>query len=163
MTNYIILILLLIRPTHDFHTSWMNITYDEETKEFNSTWHTDTEHLESCLSAFSSKEIHLDKQLTAAQKKIIEDYLIEYFSVSINGKKKNLTVGTIEVNFAETFIHLNPVKHKKKISEITINNHLLIKQFPNQKNMIQINYEGSKYSMLLNNKKTSDSIFFDDK
>ena len=33
MINYIILILLLIRPTHDFHTSWMNITYDEETKE----------------------------------------------------------------------------------------------------------------------------------
>ena len=163
MINYIILILVLIRPTHDFHTSWMNITHNDKTKAFNSSWHTDTEHLESCLSVFSDKEIHLDNQLTTAQKKIIENYLIEHFSISIDGKKKNLNVGTIEVNFAETFIHLNPIKHQKKISNITIDNRLLIRQFPNQKNMVQINYEGSKYSMLLNNKKTSDSIFFNDK
>ena len=163
MINYIILILLLIQPTHDFHTSWMNITYDEGTKAFNSSWQTDTEHLESCLSVFSSKEIHLDDQITATQKKIIKDYLIENFSISIDGKKKDITIGSIEVNFAETFIHLNPIKHRKKISSIAIDNRLLIKQFPNQKNMVQINYEGSKYSILLNNHKTSDSILLNDK
>ena len=81
----------------------------------------------------------------------------------IDEKNKNLTVSAIEVNFAETFIHLNPKKHQKKVSSIAIENHLLIKQFPNQKNMVQINYEGLKYSMLLNGKKTSGTIFFDDK
>lgn len=163
MINYIVLILLLIRPTHDFHTSWMNITYEEKTKTFNASWQTDTEHLEACLSVFSSKEIHLDSKITAEQKIIIEDYLHENFSMSIDEKNKNLTVSAIEVNFAETFIHLNPIKYQKKVSSIAIENLLLVKQFPNQKNMVQINYEGLKYSMLLNGKKTSGTIFFDDK
>ena len=163
MINYIVLLLLLIRPTHDFHTSWMNITYEEKTKTFNASLHTDTEHLEACLSVFSSKEIHLDSKITAEQKIIIEDYLNENFSMSIDEKNKNLTVSAIEVNFAETFIHLNPIKHQKKVSSIAIENLLLVKQFPNQKNMVQINYEGLKYSMLLNGKKTSSTIFFDDK
>jgi hypothetical protein len=112
---------------------------------------------------FSSKEIHLDSKITAEQKIIIEDYLNEKFSMSIDEKNKNLTVSAIEVNFAETFIHLNPIKHQKKVSSIAIENLLLVKQFPNQKNMVQINYEGLKYSMLLNGKKTSGTIFFDDK
>ncbi len=162
MINYIVLLLLLIRPTHDFHTSWMNITYEDKTKTFNASWHTDTEHLEACLSVFSSKAIHLDSKITAEQKIIIKDYLNENFSMSIDEKNKNLTVSAIEVNFAETFIHLNPIKHQKKISSIAIDNRLLIKQFPNQKNMVQINYEGSKYSLLLNNHKTSDFILLND-
>jgi hypothetical protein len=71
-----------------------------------------------------------------------------------------MTVATVEVNFAETFIHISPQKHKKKISTITVKNKLLVEQFPNQKNMVQINYEGKKYSMLMNSQKTEDSIYF---
>ena len=160
MINYIVLILFLFRPTHDFHTSWLNITYDKVKKEFNSSWHTDTEHLEAVLSSFSSNEVHLETNLTDDQKRLLQDYLSANYSISINGKKSAITVATVEVNFAETFIHLSPQKHKKKISTITVKNQLLVEQFPNQKNMVQINYEGKKYSMLMNSQKTEGSIYF---
>ena len=160
MINYIVLILFLFRQTNDFHTSWMNITYDEVKKEFNSSWHTDTEHLEAVLSSFSSNEVHLETNLTDDQKRLLQDYLSANYSMSINGHKSEISIATAEINFAETFIHLNPIKYKKYISSITIKNHLLVEQFPNQKNMIQINYEGKKYSMLMNSQKTEDSIYF---
>jgi hypothetical protein len=138
----------------------MNITYDEVKKEFNSTWHTDTEHLEAVLTAFSSNKVHLETNLTDDQKRLLDNYLNANYSISINGKKSVMTVATVEVNFAETFIHISPQKHKKKISTITVKNKLLVEQFPNQKNMVQINYEGKKYSMLMNSQKTEDSIYF---
>ena len=51
MINLILSIVLLLSPTHDFHTSWMNMTYDEKSKEFDITWRTDTEHLEGAIQA----------------------------------------------------------------------------------------------------------------
>ena len=116
--------------------------------------------MEAVLSAFSSKEVHLETNLTDDQKRLLQDYLSANYSMSINSHKSEISIATAEINFAETFINLNTIKYKKYISSITIKNHLLVEEFPNQKNMIQINYEGKKYSMLMNSQKTEDSIYF---
>jgi hypothetical protein len=158
MFYQLILLIFSLIPNHDFHTSWINLTYQEKNKEIKAMWHTDTEHLESALSSFSNIEIRFESTVTDAQKKIITDYLNAHYSLKINQKPCLISVATIEVNFAEIFIHFGPIKQRSKIKSITVTNSLLTEKFPNQKNMVQVNYLGNKYSMLFNITKTKDRI-----
>lgn len=148
----------LVAPTHDFHTSWMNFTYDEKNKVFEGEWRTDTEHLEGVLNAFSNKEIHLENSSVEQHIELINNYINKNCRLQINQLNKALQVDIVEVNFAETVVHFKPIKQRKKMKSIQMTNTLLIAQFPNQKNMVQINYKGTMNSMLFDGVNTNSSL-----
>ena len=52
MLNFIITLFLIFAPNHDFHTSWMNMTYNEESKEFEES--EESEEFENGLGPNSS-------------------------------------------------------------------------------------------------------------
>ncbi len=144
----LLLSLLTLLPTHDFHTSWMNFTYNEKQKEFDITWRTDTEHLEGVLTAFANEEIHLENRTVEQHIDLIDRYINKHCKIKMNGKHRPLVIAIVEVNFAETVVHFSPIKQRKKLRKIEVTNTLLISQFPNQKNMVQLNYKGKIQSML---------------
>ena len=156
--DIILLFVYLFAPSHDFHTSWMNMTYNEDKKEFSCTWRTDTEHLEGVLSAFSDGEIHLESSTIDTHKDLIDRYIKKKSRLQFNGKNQVLTVDVIEVNFSETIIHLKPLKCARKLKSVAMENNMLIDKFPNQQNMIQVNYKGKMYSMLLSGIKTYEMV-----
>ncbi len=159
MINLILSILLsILAPQHDFHTSWMNMTYNEDKKVFETTWRTDTEHLEGVLTAYGKKDIHLEDHTIPQHKALISKYLSDHTNLSFNGNNQKLRIEIIEVTFAETIIHFYPIKCRRKLKTVSMHNTLLQKQFPNQKNMVQINYKGKMYSMLLGGTKLYDEI-----
>jgi hypothetical protein len=158
MLNFILALILLLAPQHDFHTSWMNMTYDEDSKSFETTWRTDTEHFEGVLTAFEGKEINLEIALINSHKELINKYINSNVDLQINSKGQELEVHLIEVTFAETIVHFTPIKHRNKIKTISMSNSLLQARFPNQKNMVQINYCGKMYSMLLGGSKLFDEV-----
>ncbi len=134
------------------------MTYNEDNKEFECTWRTDTEHLEGVLTAFSEEEIHLESSTIDNHKELINKYIKKNSSLQFNGKNQSLKVAIIEVNFSEAIIHFAPLKCSQKLKTVAMQNTLLIDKFPNQQNMIQINYKGKMYSMLLGAAKTYDII-----
>jgi hypothetical protein len=157
MLNYLFLsILSLLAPTHDFHTSWMNMTYDEKNKEFEITWRTDTEHLEGAIQAHlkNSKFILTDSTSSS----VLTAYINDNVNLNFNGKNQNLRVDIVESTFAETIIHFKPIKCRRKLKTVSMENSLLQAQFPNQKNMVQINYKGEMYSMLLGGVKVYEEV-----
>ena len=83
--------------------------------------------------------------------------------MKFNGKKQRLLVSIVEVNFSETTIHFKPLDCTRKLKEVTMQNDMLVAQFPNQKNMVQVNYKGEMFSMLFSAMKTFNSISIDDK
>ena len=147
MLNLILPFLLTLAPQHDFHTSWMNMTYNEKNKEFDITWRTDTEHLEGAIQAHlkNSKFILTDSTSSS----VLTAYIDDNVNLNFNGKNQNLRVDIVESTFAETIIHFKPIKCRRKLKTVSMENSLLQAQFPNQKNMVQINYKGEMYSMLL--------------
>lgn len=161
MFYFISFLFFTLIPQHDFHTSWFNFTYDEQIKAFEVSWQTDTEHLEGALTAFSSSEVQLDPDASPTQIQLLEDYINTHFNLTIDQKKHRLFIREIEVNFAETFIHFEALKHKKRRPILQLENTLLIQQFPNQRNMVQVNYMGLKYSMLFSRQKIRDNIVLD--
>ncbi|MBT6235569.1 hypothetical protein N9J89_00430 [Bacteroidia bacterium] len=152
MINFLLTFVSIIAPLHDFHTSWMNMTYDEGAKAFDVTWRTDTEHLEGAIQARTNNpEFTLD-EITEVPKGLVL-YLNENVTLDLNGKKQALTIDFIESTFAETVVHFKPIKYRRKLKSMEMKNTLLLKAFPNQKNMLQLNYEGKSYSMLFSSMK----------
>jgi hypothetical protein len=156
MINLILSILFTLAPQHDFHTSWMNMTYDEKNKEFEITWRTDTEHLEGAIQAHlkNSKFILTDSTSSS----VLSAYIDDNVNLNFNGKNQNLRVDIVESTFAETIIHFKPIKCRRKLKTVSMENSLLQAQFPNQKNMVQINYKGEMYSMLLGGVKVYEEV-----
>ena len=156
MINLILSILFTLTPQHDFHTSWMNMTYDEKNKEFDITWRTDTEHLEGAIQAHlkNSKFILTDSTSSS----VLRTYINDNVNLNFNGKNQNLRVDIVESTFAETIIHFKPIKCRRKLKTVSMENSLLQAQFPNQKNMVQINYKGEMYSMLLGGVKVYEEV-----
>jgi len=134
------------------------MTYNEESKEFETTWRTDTEHLEGVLTAYSGGEISLENTSIDEHKSLIHKYIKSNASLDFNHKRQLLEIDVVEVTFAETIIHFKPIKCRRKLKSIAMTNTLLQAQFPNQKNMIQINYQGKMYSMLLGGSKVYEEM-----
>ncbi|PCJ66849.1 MAG: hypothetical protein COA58_05200 [Bacteroidetes bacterium] len=158
MLHLILSILLTLTPNHDFHTSWMNLTYDESKKEFNTTWRIDTEHLEGALAAFSGNDISLENTSISGHKELIDKYINDQVALQLNNKNQALSVSLIEVTFAETIVYFEPINCRKRLKKVGMHNTLLQAQFPNQKNMVQINYKGNMYSMLLGGSKVFEEV-----
>jgi hypothetical protein len=144
----LLLSLLTLLPTHDFHTSWMNFTYNEKQKEFDITWRTDTEHLEAVLSKRGNSEVILSNETIDSFEFLLNLYVDENVDLYINKKRKAMKVDVVEVNFAETIVHFKPIKYRRKIKSFAMSNVLLTEMFPGQQNMVQLNYKGKTGSML---------------
>tara|TARA_B110000902_G_scaffold252634_1_gene314310 strand:+ start:2563 stop:2976 length:414 start_codon:yes stop_codon:yes gene_type:complete len=134
----------------------MNMTYDEKNKEVKITWRTDTEHLEGAIQAHlkNSKFILTDSTSSS----VLTGYINDNVNLNFNGKNQNLRVDIVESTFAETIIHFKPIKCRRKLKTVSMENSLLQAQFPNQKNMVQINYKGEMYSMLLGGVKVYEEV-----
>jgi len=152
MLSILVSFILLLLPEHDFHTSWMNLTYQNDSKKFEIFWQTDTEHLEGVVSAFSKQDVTLNEGSVDSLRSILQSYLDEHTELRFNSKSQDLIIEIVETTFAETTIHFKAIKCKKKLKEISMYNSVLISQFPNQKNMVQINYGSEMNSMLFDQK-----------
>jgi hypothetical protein len=143
---------------HDFHTSWMNITHNEAKKVLETNWTTDLEHLEFCVSEKFKTEIVFEKTHPDAVNAYLNAYLQEHTELRLNGKKQKLEVAFFELNITEITVHFKPIKCRRPLKTLVMQNTLLLKEFPNQKNMVQLNYKGKMYSMLLGKEKPTDQI-----
>ncbi len=155
--DIILLFVYLFTPTHDFHTSWMTLTFDEEEKVFVTEWRTDTEHLEAAISKYGNVEFSLNEG-TEANSTLLNSYIKDNLDLKLNHKTQKLKIENKQVTFAETTIHFKNIKCKRNLKSVSMQNQLLIATFPNQKNMVQLNYKGNMHSMLFSRQKVSENL-----
>ena len=101
------------------------MTYNEDSKLFETTWRTDTEHLEGVLSAFSKQDVRLENTSIESHKYLVYKYISSNTSLLFNGKEQDLAIDVIEVTFAEVIVHFKPFKYRKKLKTVSVENSLL--------------------------------------
>lgn len=144
---------MLLAPEHDFHTTFMNITYQDDKKVFEIDLTTDTEHFEHVINQWADTTIKLGEpsEIKNADA-LINRYIKQHIKLQLNGKAIPLYLDVKQVNFAETSLHFKAVKHKRKVKRVKMHNTFMINDFPNQKNLVKFNYRGISNNLLFTDK-----------
>ena len=158
MLDGILLFIYLILPSHDFHTSWMTFTFNEDKSQFEAEWRTDTEHFEAVLSEFTKSEVRFDTDSIEVYYPAIQKYIQKHCKLTLNGRTQALNLEIVELNFSEMIVHFEPIGYRRKLRKISMSNSLLTSLFANQSNMVQIFYKGGKYSMLFKRGQAQQSL-----
>jgi len=158
---FILFATLFLYPSHEYHTSLMTMSYDKETKSFRLELEADTEHFEEVINDVYETDIHLgeDNELEDSDD-LIEAYLNESLFLKMNKKIIGLTVSEVKVDYAVTIITLEPIRHRRKVKRIDLENTFMLEKFPKQNNLVHIFYKDDKKSLLFDNENSSESIRF---
>ena len=162
--NYIIPLFFYLSGAlaHAFHISVCEIEYDEENKALEITHRVFLDDLESTLKSWSgdqSIDVMNPKDENAFQK-ILGKYMLEKFSINVNGKEAELSFlgSESEGDVMYCYIELAGVK---KLNSIYIVNKIFMDKFEDQMNMVHI-YKGEKTtSTKFSKNKTDFKIDFD--
>ena len=152
-----IYLLLLIIPLlsfsmHKYYISLTEINFIKEKKSVQIIMNVFMDDIEVALN----KANNIDLQLTTKKELPNNDvyfsnYLKNNFSLKINDKKVNYTYIGKEYEGDIIYFYLE-IKEIENIKSIEITNKVLISDFPKQENMIKINLEKEKKSVLLTKK-----------
>lgn len=137
---------------HDFHVSICEIEYDQERKALEITHKLFLDDLEQGLN-LKAKNGNID--VTNPKDKIVfqqtmNKYLLENFSVIVNGKQVvlNYLGSEIEEDVMYCYVDIIGVK---KLKSISVKNTLLMQVFDDQVNIVHVEVEGKTRSMKLSN------------
>ena len=153
-------ILAVFSPTHDFHTSVMNFSYKDDERHFEIDLNLDSEQFEYFLNQQSENSFSLDDELDEQTRAFIEDVINDNVKVYMNGSLKLLKLSLMEVTYAETILYFEPLCYKRKLKRFEMHNALMFYNFPNQKNLVKLNYKGEMKSFLFQQDHQADQVSF---
>jgi len=139
----------LLAPFHDFHETLFSLEWNSKERKFQGSLIADSEHFSQSLSKFFNDQIQLDAlEKAESDQKIITKYLNHHIKMYANGKQYHWEVSIIEVTYADIIIHVSSKKMPRKFSAISILNTFMLDEFPNQKNLLKVNYLNQPWSYL---------------
>jgi hypothetical protein len=146
---------------HPFHISLTEIRQNNQTRKLEIAQKIFWDDLEIGLKGFHKVEINFlnpkDRTKLTAQ---VESYLLSQQEIWLDGKKANLTLLGFEIEGDAAWFYFEsaPINWKNKIE---VRNSVLIQDFPDQQNIIQIYPKGkSMKNMLLRKGKERESLNF---
>ncbi len=146
MLNYIIPLFFYLSGalTHAFHISVCEIEYDQERKSLEITHRVFLDDLETTLKTWSGDQNIdvINPKVDSDFQKILGKYLLEKFTIKVNGKETQLSFlgSEQEGDVMYCYIELTGVK---KLNSIDITNKIFMDKFDDQMNMVHI-YKGEK-------------------
>ncbi len=151
---------LLIGFRHVFYVSICSVEENTKTELLEITFRIFTDDLEKALL----DEYHLNLRLGTEKEHIKTDSLLfEYirrnFRLQLEKQPAHMRFIGKEVEIDLTWIYLE-IPKKEKVKKITVLNRLLIDSFETQKNIVHLNIQGQKKSLLFRKGHSEDSIGF---
>jgi len=135
---------------HPFHVSVSEIFYNEKNESFEITMKVFTDDLENALRAYSKYDIYLDDNLDEKGiSKWIREYLQLNFSLEVNGQKVEPLFLGAEAEMDAVWCYLE-VRDIRNIKSIHVHNSVLMELFPDQVNLVHVDYAGKIKSLQLN-------------
>lgn len=134
---------------HKFYVGIYQINYVANKKEVQVTARIFVDDLEKALEAKYKKKIYLSTPKEIAETNgFIKSYLSEKMQIKVNSSVKSLKFLGKETEDNVLICYLTaPVP--EKINAIEIYNSVLTEMFPDQQNIVHININGNKKSLLL--------------
>jgi len=157
--------LLLLLPlfafsAHKYYLSLTEINYNQTEKSLHITMRLFIDDLEKSLEANFNKKFKLGTpDENAKTNKYISYYLNNNFIVKVNNKnvKINFLGKEYENNVVYFYIEIDSVP---KIKSISVQNTILMDEFDTQQNIIKLNMNNQKRTMILNRSNDKDLLKF---
>lgn len=141
--------LLAFTAAHKFYVSATDIKYNEEQQALQIISHVFTDDLENLLRTRYSKDLYLTKEREhSAADQYVERYFQDKLRISVNGEQRKLNYIGKEYDKDQLLVYIE-VENVEPIKTIGIENAVLTDLFPEQKNVIKVNYDGKIKSLLL--------------
>ncbi|MHA6279800.1 DUF6702 family protein [Salinimicrobium sp. CAU 1759] len=141
--------LMAFTAAHKFYVSATDIEYNERQRSLQIISHVFTDDLEDLLQTRYSKEIVLVKNDEhPAADEYVEKYFRSKFRVSVNGKERSFNYIGKEYDKDQLLVYLE-VENVEPIKTIGVENAVLTDLFPEQKNVVKVEYGGTIKSLLL--------------
>jgi len=147
--------------THPFHVSVCEIDHNPDTKSLQITHRIFIDDLEQGINTSNNSEYDLyDPQNPQLRDQLVKDYLLENFTILVDGKKKKMNFLGLEVDTEAIWCYVE-IEGVRKLKELEVHNSLLMEIFPDQANIIHVTFEGEVKSVQLIGDKTSETVSFE--
>lgn len=150
-----ILLLLVFLPlfaftaAHKFYVSATDIEYNEDQRTLQIISHVFADDIEKLLQTRYSDELTLVKNDEhPAADEYLEKYFREKFRVSVNEKTRKFNYIGKEYDKDELLVYLE-IEDVEPLKTIRVENAVLMDLFPEQKNVIKVEYNSKIKSLLL--------------
>lgn len=145
---------------HPIHISLTNIDFNQENKSLEITHRFFVDDFEERLERDFDGKLQLGtKKEHPDSDRVIEEFLTQNFIILVNGKPVSRTFIGKEVEAEAIWVYVE-VPKVKKIKEINVEHRTLLDVFRDQKNFINVKYEGEKKAVILNVRTPAGSISF---
>ena len=146
---------------HPFHVSVCEVEFSASSRSLQITHHIFLDDLEEALTEYSGKPLDIINPKDRIERdKLIKSYVLENFSVKINGKSPENNYLGHELEEDAIYCYIE-VKGVKKIKEIEVTNTMMISKFDDQINLVHINYQDKIRSMKLFKNNITDRLTYD--
>ena len=151
--TYFLLLALLplfaFTAVHKFYVSATDIEYNEKQRSLQIISHVFTDDIENLLKSRYSKEIFLAKEKEhSAADAYLQRYFQEKLKISVNGKVRTFKYLGKEYDKDQLLLYLE-VEDVEPVKNIAVENAVLTDLFPEQKNVVKVEYGGKIKSLLL--------------
>lgn len=150
-----IFVFLTAFGSHKFYVSIFKIHHEAGKKRLEITTRIFVDDLNKALEARYHQATHIGESTeTAEDVALMNRYLSENFTVEINGQKNPFVFISKELdnNVLVGYYKINEVP---RINALKIQNTVLTSTFAEQQNMVQVDFNGKKQSLLLTAEKNS--------
>ena len=152
--------LLAFTAVHKFYVSATDIEYNEKQRSLQIISHVFTDDLEDLLQARYDDKLTLVKgDEHPAADGFIQKYFQDKFRINVNGKDRSFKYIGKEYDKDQLLVYLE-VEDVEALKNISVKNELLTDLFPEQKNVIKVEYEGEIKSLLLMRDNLSGTLNF---
>lgn len=141
--------LLSFSIAHKFYVSATDIAYNEKQRSLQIISHVFTDDLENLLKTRYNKDLYLVKEGEhPAADDLVKKYFQDKLHISVNGKERKLNYIGKEYDKDQLLIYIE-VEDVEPIETIGVENAVLTDLFPEQKNVVKVEYGGKIKSLLL--------------
>lgn len=143
---------------HKFYVSIYQINFNQKDKRLELTSRIFIDDLKAALKLKYNQKIYIsEKEETQEDFNLTNKYLLENFSIKVNGVPKPINYLSKEID-TNVLICYYSIKDISKIKTLEISNTSLFNLNSEQQNIIQTNIYGKKQSLLLTNNNEKGTI-----
>lgn len=136
---------------HKFYVGVFQIDYFKEKKSIQITTRIFIDDFEKVLHNKYNKHFYITtKDEVADANQFIEKYLQEKLKITVNNKAQNFSLLLKEQEDNVLICYLK-IKFSDKIKSLNITNNVLIEEFKEQQNLVHLNINGNKKTLLFTN------------
>ncbi len=156
---FLVFSLMSYKSIHKYYISSTRIEYVEEKKSIQIITRIFIDDLEAILKERYDETIELDRENNIRANFYIEKYVKTKFKIDINNKPVQLTfIGTeSDTDIVKCYLEIENIK---RVNTIKVSNTILFDLFPDQQNVIKLDFNKKKKSFILTPQKETFMLKF---